>query len=347
MQYPSPASVNAALLKQPIVSIIMPMRNAGAFVDRALASILQECEIPLEVVVVDDGSTDGSANRVGAIADPRIRLISGPQQGIAAALNAGLAQAKGDIFMRCDADDLYASGRIQQQAMWLMNHPDFVAICSSYTAIAPAGWEVISFPCGSKAEEITKELQQGVTRTHLCTYAIRMPAIQALGGFRPYFGTAEDIDFQLRLAEFGRVWYTPTTSYYYRLHNTSITHTQSLSEQEFFKSAAQEFQRQRLTRGSDDLQRGCPPVLTAPLPGPIFSSEEHIHGLLLGSAWSKHAEGQKFQALKIGLRTTMTYPTYLESWRSLLLLLLKPVPKPSYSPVKDLVAEPCGAKRSS
>lgn len=346
MQYPNPVAANSISLKKPIVSIIMPMRNASAFVNRALASILQECDIPLEVVVVDDGSTDGSANRVKAIADPRVRLIPGPQQGIAAALNAGLAQAQGEILMRCDADDLYTFERIQQQTVWLMDHPEFVAVCSSYTAISPRGQEIIPFPCGFKAEEITKELQQGVTRTHLCTYAIRMHAVRALGGFRPYFGSAEDIDFQLRLGEFGKVWYTPTTSYYYRLHNTSITHTQSLTEQEFFKSAAQEFQRQRLARGSDDLQRGCPPVPSAPSSGPVFSSDKHIHGLLIGSAWGKHTEGQKLQALKIGLRATTTYPTHLESWRNLLFLLIKPVPKPSYSPVNDLAIEAYGAKRS-
>lgn len=325
----------------------MPMRNAGAFVARALASILQEGEVPLEVLVVDDGSTDSSVNRVRAIADPRVRLIAGPQEGIAAALNAGLAQARGEILMRCDADDLYAPGRIRQQVMWLMDHPEFVAICSGYTAIAPAGWEIIPFPCGPKAEEITKELQQGVTRTHLCTYAIWMQAVKAIGGFRPYFGTAEDIDLQLRLGELGKVWYTPNTSYYYRLHNTSITHTQSLPEQEFFKSAAQEFQQQRLTRGRDDLQQGCPPALSAPVAGPVFSSEQHIHGLLIGLAWTKHTEGQKLQALKIGLRAAIVYPTYFKSWRNLFILFLKPVPKPSYSPVKDLVVESYGVKRSS
>lgn len=336
MQYPKLAVASSASLNMPLVTVIMPMRNAGTFVDRALASILQECGVPLEVVVVDDGSTDGSADRVRAIADPRVRLIPGPQQGIAAALNTGLAEAKGEIFMRCDADDLYASGRIQQQVEWLMEHPDFVAICSGYTAIAPAGWEVISFPCGPKAEEITKELQQGMTRTHLCTYAIRMPAIDALGGFRPYFSTAEDIDFQLRLGELGKVWYTPTTSYYYRLHNTSITHTQSLTEQEFFKSSAREFQRQRLTQGSDDLQRGRPPVSIPPTPGPIFSCEQHIHGLLIGSAWGKHTEGQKLEAIKAGLRATITYPTYFESWRNLFFLFVKPVPKAGYAQVQDL-----------
>ncbi len=335
MQYPSPAAASSASLKMPLVTIVMPMRNAGTFVDRALASILQECNVPLEVVVVDDGSTDGSANRVRAIAYSRVRLIPGPQQGIAAALNAGLTEARGEILMRCDADDLYAPGRIRRQVTWLMDHPDFVATCSSYTAIAPAGWEIIPFPCGPKAEDITKELQQGITRTHLCTYAIRMSAIRALGGFRPYFSTAEDIDFQLRLGELGKVWYTPTTSYYYRLHNTSITHTQSLTEQEFFKSSAQEFQRQRLTQGKDDLQRGCPPVAITPTPGPIFSSEQHIHGLLIGSAWTKHTKGQKLEAIKAGLRATITYPTYLESWRNLFFLFIKPVPKAS-SPVQDL-----------
>jgi GT2 family glycosyltransferase len=330
MHYSDQASTHSDQAQKPLVSIIMPMRDAGIFVDRALASILQEQAVPLEVIVVDDGSTDSSANRVRAIADSRVQLITGPQQGIAAALNTGLAHARGDIVMRCDADDLYPPGRILQQVTWLTNHSDFVAICSGYTAIAPAGWEILPFPCGTTAEEITQELQQGITRTHLSTYAVRMTAVRALGGFRTYFGTAEDIDFQLRLGELGKVWYSPTTAYYYRLHNTSITHTQSLAEQEFFKSTAKKFQQQRLTQGEDSLQQGCPPVPTV-APGPVFSSEQHIHGLLLGFAWHTHAQGRKLQAIKVGIKATLTYPSSLESWRNLLFLVLKPVPKLPFS----------------
>jgi GT2 family glycosyltransferase len=336
MQNPSPASTSSAQSLKPVVSVIMPMRNADDYVTRALTSILQESDIPLEVLVVDDGSTDDSVNRVKAIADCRIRLIPGPQQGIAAALNAGLAEARGEIVMRCDADDMFTPGRIQQQVIWLKTHPEYVAICSSYTAVTPAGREVIPFPCGFKAEEITQELQQGITRTHLCTYAIRTQALQTLGGFRPFFSTAEDLDLQLRLGEFGRVWYTPARFYYYRLHNTSITHTQSLAEQEFFKSTAQKFQCQRLTEGSDDLQRGCPPIPIAPVPDTVFSSERHIHGLLVGWAWTQHAEGQKLQAMKTGLRAAIRYPGYVESWRNLLLLVIKPVSRHSHTSAQDL-----------
>jgi GT2 family glycosyltransferase len=335
MQYPNQLSASSAQAYYS-VSIIMPMRNASAFVERALASILRERGVPLEVLVVDDGSTDGSADRVRAIADARVKLIPGPQQGIAAALNAGLAQAGGDVLMRCDADDLYTEGRIRQQVTWLMEHPDFVALCSGYTAIAPAGWEIIPFPCGSKAEEITQELKQGVTRTHLCTYAIRMDAVRALGSFRSFFKTAEDIDFQLRLGELGKVWYSPTTSYYYRLHNTSITHTQSLAEQEFFKSTAKDFQHQRLTQGWDDLQRGCPPIPSPQTSGSVFSSKQHIHGLLLYHAWKKHEQGLKMQAIKTGLKATLTCPGTIESWRNLFFLLFKPIPKASYSTTQDL-----------
>ncbi len=71
----------------PVVSVVMPMRNAAPFVEGALRSVLAEDQIKLEVVVVNDGSTDGSADVVRSLNDPRIVLIDGPCAGIAACLN--------------------------------------------------------------------------------------------------------------------------------------------------------------------------------------------------------------------------------------------------------------------
>ncbi len=312
-----------------LVSVIIPMYNAEAFISATLDSILQERDISLEVVVVDDNSTDASLDRVGAIKDERVRVVNGPGKGIASALNAGLSKVRGEIIMRCDADDLYSSKRIKQQVELLAKYPEFGAVCGGFSTIDVKGRLIVNLKCGENAEEISEELKNGITRTHFCTFACRVEFLRALGGFRPYFKTAEDIDFQLRLGELCRVWYVPEIQYYYRLHDLSITHRQSNVEREFFEFIAREFQRQRHTQGSDELQRGSPPLLPLGVDTSVKTATEHIQGMLMGHAWQEHQAGHKWQALNIGVRSVITRPSNLTAWRSLLALAVKPAGKNS------------------
>lgn len=311
------------------VSIIVPMYNAEAFISATLASILQERHISLEVVVVDDGSTDASLERVHAIDDRRVRVINGPCQGIAAALNAGMAEARGEIIMRCDADDLYPPHRLPQQVEWLSEHPEFGAVCGSFATVDLKGRTIIRFESWKQAQEITEELRNGITRTHFCAFAVRAEVLRASGGCRQYFYTAEDVDLQLRLGELCRVWYTPDIQYNYRLHDTSITHTQSDVERVFFESIAREFQRQRLKQGCDDLQRGYPPTPPQTEGKSPKKAAEHTQDLLIGSAWHEHQAGYKPQALAIGIRSVVAQPSNINAWRSLLALAVKPAGKGS------------------
>lgn len=309
----------------PLVSVIVPMRNAERFISATLASILRERDIPLEVVVVDDGSTDASLNRVQQVNDQRVRVINGPCQGVAAAVNAGIAAARGEIMMRCDADDLFPPQRIAQQTKWLAKHPEFGAVCGCFSTINIKGQPITDLTCGGDGGEITEELRNGETRTHFGTFAVRTEVLRAVGGNREYFQTAEDIDLQLRLGELCRVWFVPDVRYNYRLHETSLTHTQSTIEREFFELTAREFQQQRRTQGSDDLQRGCPPPVPQGGDKSKMKAAEHIQGLLMGSAWLKHKAGNKQQALITGVRSVIAQPSNLTAWRSLVALAVKPV----------------------
>lgn len=307
-----------------LVSVIVPLYNAEKFVLSALRSVLQEQRIPLEVIVVDDSSTDRSLERVNSLlSDKRLIVINNPGKGIANALNAGLEIARGDIITRCDADDLYPFDRLIQQVDWLRQHLDYGAICGGYAAIDSKGSIVIQFNCGEKAEDITQELRNSETRTHLCTFAVRAEIVRAIGGFRPYFLTAEDIDFQLRLAEACKVWYQPGIYYYYRLHNDSITHRVSSEKREFFHSIASKFQVQRLTEGNDDLQQGCIPSLPSNCHDQPFKASEHVQALLIGRAWQEHKQGKRLQALATGFRAVLTEPKNLMVWRSLVALSIK------------------------
>jgi glycosyltransferase involved in cell wall biosynthesis len=304
------------------VSVLMPMRDAQRYVRAALESVLSQTGVDLEVVVIDDGSTDRSADIVRQLGDKRIRMIAGPCGGISVALNRGLEVANGAYIARCDADDLYPTDRLADQAKFLDEHPEYGAACGAFSTMTSRGQRIADLDCGAVPEEITAELLGGKNRTHLGTFLIRKTVYEEMGGFRPYFVTAEDIDLQLRLGEQTRVWYEPRQCYVYRLHDASITHVQSDAARVFYERAARHFQQQRAA-GGDDVQRNCPPLPPEDLVSPPSKASVQIQQMLIGASWREHRAGEKVRSLQTGLRAAWANPARLVGWRNLATLMLK------------------------
>ena len=312
-----------------LVSVVMPMRNAERFVAESVRSLLaqagQGMAFELEVIVVDDGSTDRSADVVRGVNDARVRIVRGPQRGISAAFNAGLAVARGQVLTRCDADDLYPPDRLEWQVRWLADHPEFGAVCGHYTLIDDAGRAVHDMYGEYPAGEVTDELKAGRSRSHMCAYAFRTEVLRGIGGCREWFVTSEDADLQFRLAEATRVWFEPRLSYLYRLHESSITHQQASPKRQFFEAMAKRFQQQRLAGGPDDVQRGEPPVVPtfgeqAASPRP---ARKQIQQMLISRSWKEHAAGQRRRALATGMRACLQHPLNPGAWKSFAALLVK------------------------
>ena len=305
----------------PLVSVLMPVRNGRDFIADAVRSVLRQ-QVSLELIVVDDGSTDGSAEIVRSLNDDRVRVVEGPRSGAAAATNVALESAAGRFIALCDADDLYPADRLQWQTQWLDSHGEFAAVSGSFSAVTEGGSAVTTFSCGSDEEEITAELRRGTTRTSLCSFLIRIEALLKIGGFRPYFLSAYDIDLQLRLGESARVFYVPREAYLWRLHDSSLTHTLRSSVRDFYERTAHAFQVQRASRGTDDLQRGMPPLPPAQQ-SPPTAAADHVAQLFIGEAWKQHRAGDRIEALRCGLRAVGAAPFRLSPWKTMVALLLK------------------------
>lgn len=309
----------------PTLTVTIPMYNSGMYIKETISSILDERDIDLEVVVVNDGSTDNSEEQVTSICDDRVKIINTPNRGFISAANTAILHARGEIIMRCDADDLFPPGKISQQVKWLKSNPEFGAVCGNFASIDAHGRFISDFKCGNIAEEITSELQNGVVRNHFCTFAIQAHIIRKSKGGRIGLNGASDIDLQLRIGELCRVWYLPEISYLYRIHETSLTHTQHTVEREFYDELVIKLQKQRRAEGIDDLDRGLP--LSKPPQindRSIHKATEHISDLLLGSAWREHRAGNKLASLVLGIRSLFNSPGNLKKWYSLLALLIKP-----------------------
>ncbi len=317
-------AVAAMAVRRPLVSVVMPVRNGETYIESAARSVLEQQGVDLELVVIDDGSSDNTRERLEKLNDPRIRIIDGPEQGVAAAMNAGIAEARGLYFARCDGDDLYESARLWRQVRYLETNGCFGAVCGRFQMI-DARSRIVHEPQGAglRDHEITRSLRQGIVDVHFCTYLARTEHVRATGGFRSFFKTGSDIDFQLLLCEQTRVAYDPHIVYRYRLHDDSITHRHAPAFQMANERLGRALEQQRRERGQDDLQLERPIDKPTPtyIEGPTAS--EQAWQCRWGEVWREHTDGFRLRAARLGLETAMQRPMRRESWKRLAVLLVK------------------------
>jgi glycosyltransferase involved in cell wall biosynthesis len=121
----------------PDVSVVLPTYNRAHLLGASLESLLAEEGVALEVVVVDDGSTDDTRARVAAVGDPRVRLVVRPHAGIAAARNAGIAVARGAYVAFHDSDDVALPGRLAVPVDYLRVHPEVGVVIQNGRMLPP------------------------------------------------------------------------------------------------------------------------------------------------------------------------------------------------------------------
>ncbi|RYH11629.1 glycosyltransferase [Tropicimonas sp. IMCC6043] len=289
------------------VSVIVPSRNNAESIAETLRSFLDDTVVR-EAIVVDHRSTDGTVQVARDLGDPRVRVIEDDGRGISRAMNIGLAASTAPYVAKIDADDLVPRGRFAWQADFLDRTSDVMAVCGAFEAIDDAGRQLETFAATDAARDVTEEYLQQKRPTHFGAWLCRREGWEAVGGFREWFVTAEDIDMPFRLAHAGRISFEPRLSYSYRIRTGSITRTQSNTLREFYENSAIEFARQRLATGSDDLDRGTPPAL------PSSQSKNHTlagsqaAGFLTGRAWREHHKGQRIRALRTMAQSVAAAP---------------------------------------
>ncbi len=207
----------------PLVSVLMPAFNASATLQQAIDSVLTQTFADLELVIVDDGSTDATPDILGAQTDPRIRVIRLAQNGgLVAALNRGLAEARGALVARLDADDVAVPGRLAFQVEAFDRQPDLVLCGCAAVRVSPAGAVVgRSVPPATHARLATG-LVSGNRLIHSSTMFRRDTAV-AVGGYAPWAYPAEDYHLWLLLMREGAAIGLPAVGVHYLVNPEGIS----------------------------------------------------------------------------------------------------------------------------
>ena len=209
-------------MANPFFSVLLPAFNAKAHIGAAIRDILAQTFRDFELLVVDDGSTDGTSECVEKFSDPRLRLLRLPaNQGLVTALNAGLQEAQGKWIARQDADDRSRRDRLAKQARLISENPDAVLAYSQARLIDAHGlWR----------GRLRPPLEDAGLRWDFCfrnpiphtsavfpLYLVR----ENLGGYRNC-KACEDYDLWSRLLRHGKALGSPETLVSYRNHAASI-----------------------------------------------------------------------------------------------------------------------------
>ena len=207
----------------PRVSVLMPVYNGERFLALAVESILGQTFREFELIIVDDGSTDGSARILSRFDDPRIRRLRNDRnEGITQSLNRGLELASGDYVCRMDSDDVSVPTRIERQIGFMEEHTEIAVVGSFATVIDSTGTAVDTERYPQSASDIRKTLFVHNPFAHGAVM-IRSSVLKECGAYDARFLHNEDYDLWLRVAARHPLANIPEPLLHRRVHGGNIT----------------------------------------------------------------------------------------------------------------------------
>ncbi len=302
-----------------MVSILLPVFNGANYIEKAIESILTQSYRNLELIIIDDGSTDSTLEIITKIQerDPRIIFSSRDNRGLIATLNEMIPLAKGEYIARMDADDISYPERIASQVKFLEQHQEVVCVGGCISIIDHKGRLLTDLDLPKEDEEIQKMLLEGVVSICQGTVMLRKAQLLQVGGYDPTMDAAEDLDLWLRLGEVGKLANLPLPLLKYRYHTASLCHNSMAAHQVNARRACERAWKRRTIEGR----------FTATEQWRPGSSPASVHQYMLKYGWWAFNSCQRKTAVIYGLKAIQALPTQLESWKLLACALLKPMPK--------------------
>jgi len=300
-------------MADPLVSTLMSVYNGQRFLEPAVRSILAQTMTDHELIVVDDGSTDGSLAILQSIADTdaRLRVVTRANTGIAIALNEGFALARGRYIAKMDADDVSLPDRFALQVAYLDTHPDVAVVGGAWQVIDEKGRLLTTL--NGPLDDATMQdlaLRGHAPITHSCAM-MRREALTTIGGYSADFKYSLDLDLWLRLGEVGKLANLRDTVLQFRVHEGSISESKRHQQRAFAKTACD--------RAS--ARRGLPPMFDAAEPWRPGKDRASRHKYALQYAWWAMNSGEHRTASVYGVRAIRAIPWSTAGWKVLLTAL--------------------------
>lgn len=302
----------------PAISVLLPVYNVDRYLERALESVLAQNFADFELLLLDDGSTDGTAaiGRAFSQRDPRIRFTSRENRGIVATLNELLASASAPLVARMDGDDLCLPGRFEAQQHYLERHPDVVCVGSNVELIDAEDRYLATTDMALEDAAMQERALAGLPPIYHPSAMIRTSALRQIGGYDAATYPCEDLALWLRLGELGRLANLPQPLLRYRLHAQSVTANNTLRQRQTSRRVLEEAYR----------RRGIPPDRFTSGPAVQEAADTALHRLVLRFGWLAFGSGQRRTSIHYGMEAVRRYPMNPDCWRLLVCALFKPMP---------------------
>ncbi len=225
------------------MSVIVPVYNGERYLASALQSVFEQDYHPFEVIVVDDGSVDRSADI--ACSYRAIRYIYQSNQGVAVARNVGIAAARGEFIAFLDQDDLWAPNKLSVQIDYLLKHHDVGYVLARQRLFVEPG---TNLPPWLKKGLLLKDHTGFLPGT----LVVRKTVIEQIGEFDSNYSIADDADWLVRAKDAGvRMVILPETLHHKRIHGSNLSSRTQVSYPELLKVLKISIDRQRRQKSGD------------------------------------------------------------------------------------------------
>lgn len=233
----------------PTISVIMPAYNAERDILETIKSVQQQTFSDFELIVINDGSTDRTLELLDTLEDDRIRIFSYENGGVCIARNRGISHATGEYIAFLDADDLWASDKLELQLAALQQHPEAGVVYSWTSCIDEQGKLLFDYPPRVFEGNVYPQLLIGDFIYNASNTLVRREAIDSVGEFDSAISGCADWDYWLRLSAHWPFVLVCKHQIFYRRSSVSMSaNIEKMKEQAFlalekaYQAAPPEFQ---------------------------------------------------------------------------------------------------------
>ena len=218
------------------IAVIIPCYNYSKYLQKTIESVLNQNYKDLEIVAIDDGSTDGTRKILESYL-PKIRILSHPNNanlGAATSLNLGITETKSELITFLDSDDIWYPNKIEEQVKIFQKCSDVGLVYTNGYVIDESDNILYKlFPDGFREENISRKILLKCYIRTPSSVMVKREAFEKIGLFRPYLRNGQDHDMWIRMNEVTNFYYLPHLLIAYRKHPGQISSRRSSWEEGF------------------------------------------------------------------------------------------------------------------